>query len=228
MQSIPRDTFLKILGLSNGAFDQMQHAGRVALAFGAPLPARPGWYLDLDLVAMAINLGLTPSIGRAYATAVVGGFFNQWGAAVGCAEAEPTQQFFMAIGGADWDPEKKRPRLLLVTHGTLAQVAKDFEQIGGIAGAFHVNVSDILSRVRRRARDVGIDLSSPFFFAPSDPRFKQILQQVAQERDARIARLRQQRNKKKLSAVKAFRIHKDIRAVPRVKDVGYPDALGKH
>ena len=28
------------------------------------MPATPGRYLDLDLVAMAINLGLTPSLGQ--------------------------------------------------------------------------------------------------------------------------------------------------------------------
>jgi hypothetical protein len=61
---LTRDEFLELLGLTSGTFDQAQHSGHVALAFGTTLPARPGRYLDFDLVAMAINLGLTPSIGR--------------------------------------------------------------------------------------------------------------------------------------------------------------------
>jgi hypothetical protein len=224
MQSLPRDQFLSVLGLTSGAFDQLQYAGHVALAFGTPLPARPGWYLDLDLVAMAINLGLTPSFGRDYATAIVGGYFNQWGAAVGHAEADRSQNFFMAIGGMDWDPSKKRPRLLLVTHGTLAQIAKDFKDIGGLVGAYHVNVTDIIARLRARAREVGIDLSSPFFFAPDDPRFNEILRQVRQERDARIARLR--RDKTKLRAMEARLRRKDIEAVARVRAIEYSFAEG--
>jgi hypothetical protein len=202
----------------------LQHAGHVALAFGTPLPARPGWYLDLDLVAMAINLGLTPSFGRDYATAIVGGYFNQWGAAVGHAEADRSRNFFMGIGKKEWDPAKKRVRLLLVTHGTLAQIAEDFGQIGGLVGAYHVNVTDIIARLRVHAREVGVDLSSPFFFAPDDPRFDEILRQVKQERDARIARLR--RDKKKLRAMEGRSRRKDIEAVPRVRAIEYPIAVG--
>ena len=70
------------------AFDQLRHAGHVALAFGTPLPATPGRYLDLDLVAMAINLGISQSLGREISTTIVAGFFNQWASAVGRAEAD--------------------------------------------------------------------------------------------------------------------------------------------
>ena len=54
MRSLTRDQFLKIFGLTSGAFDAQQRAGHVALAFGTPIPATPGRYFDLDLVAMAI------------------------------------------------------------------------------------------------------------------------------------------------------------------------------
>jgi hypothetical protein len=73
MQSLTRDEFLEVLGLTSGAFDQLQHAGHVALAYGTPVPATPGRYLDIDLVAMAINLALTPSFGRKLSTAIVAG-----------------------------------------------------------------------------------------------------------------------------------------------------------
>jgi hypothetical protein len=95
MQAISRTEFLELLGLSSGAFDQLQHAGHVALAFGTPLPATPGRYLDL--VAMAINLGLTPWLGREVSTVIVSGFFHQWASGIGHAEADPSQNFFMAV-----------------------------------------------------------------------------------------------------------------------------------
>ena len=83
MQHLSRDEFLEVLGITGGSFDQLQHAGHVALAFGTSLPATSGRYLDLDTVAMAINLGLTPSFGRETSTTIVLGFFHQWASAVG-------------------------------------------------------------------------------------------------------------------------------------------------
>jgi hypothetical protein len=55
---------------------------------------------------------------RDISTAIVGGFFQQWASAVGQAEADPNQNFFMAVGGTGWEAAKKGPKLLLVTHGT--------------------------------------------------------------------------------------------------------------
>jgi hypothetical protein len=223
MQHLSRDEFLEVLGLTGGSFDQLQHAGHVALAFGTPMPATPGRYLDLDLPAMAINLGLTPSLGRENSTAIVSGYFHQWASAVGHAEADPRQDFFIAVGGVGWDAAKKSPKLLLVTNGTVDQIAQDFRDTTDLVGFFTVNISDIIRRLRARAHAAGIDLSRPFFFAPEDPRFDQILTQVRRERDARIARLR--RDKKKFAATKARNRRQDIAALPRVRDANYARAM---
>jgi hypothetical protein len=219
MQHLSRDEFLEVLGLTGGAFDQLQHAGHVALAFGTPIPATPGRYLDLDLVAVAINLGLTPSLGRENSTAIVSGFFHQWASAVGHAEADPSQDFFMAVGGVGWDDTKKSPKLYVVTNGTVDQIAQDFRSTTNLVGFFTVNVSDIIRRLRTRAHTAGIDLSRPFFFPPDDPHFNEILTRVRRERDARIARLR--RDKKKFAATKARGRRQDIVTAPRVKDITY-------
>ena len=219
MQHLLRDEFLEILEITGGSFDQLQHAGHVALAFRTSVPATPGRYLDLDLVAMAVNLGFTPSLGRETSTAIVGGYFDQWACAVGHAEADPRQDFFMAVGGVGWDVSKKSPKLLLVTNGTLDDITQDFLVTQDVVGFFTVNISDIIRRLRARALTAGIDLSRPFFFPPDDPRFNEILTRVRRERDARIARLR--RNKKKFAAAKAWDRRKDIVAGPRVKDITY-------
>ena len=220
MQHLSRDEFLELLELTGGAFDQLQHAGHVALAFGTPMPATPGRYLDLDLVAMAIFLGLTPSLGRENSTAIVSGFFHQWASAVGHAEADPSQDFFVAVGGVGWDATKRRPTSLVVTNGTVGQIADDFRSMKDLAGFFTVNISDIIRRLRARAHAAGIDLDRAFFFPPGDPRFDEMRTRVKRERDARIARLR--RAKKKLAIMKERRRREDIVAVPRLKTGTYP------
>ena len=143
--------------------------------------------------------------------------------AVGHAEADPRQDFFVAVGGVGWDVSKKSPELLLVTNGTVDEIAQDFRSTQDVVGFFTVNISDIIRRLRAKAVAAGIDLSRPFFFSPNDPRFNEILTRVRRERDARIARLR--RNKKKFAAAKAWDRRQDIVAAPRVKDINYQLAM---
>ena len=78
----------------------------------------------------------------------------------------------MAVGGVGWDPAKKGPKLLLLTHGILDEINQDFRNTKDLVGYFTVNISDIIRRLRTRARAAGIDLSRPFFFPPDDPRFQ--------------------------------------------------------
>jgi hypothetical protein len=159
------------------------------------VPATPGRYLDLDLVAVAINLGLAQSLPRKISTTIVAGFFHQWASAVGYAEADRKRDYFMAVGGIGWDEAKRGPQLLVLTNGTLDQITEDFRGTRDLVGFFTVNVSDIIRRLRQKAQAVGIDLGRPFFFPPEDARFAQILNQVKRERDGRIARLRQDKDR---------------------------------
>jgi len=221
MRALTRDEFLKILEITEGTFDQLQHTGHVALAFGAPLPAVAGRYLPIDLVAMAISQGLAPGTGRNFATAIVLGYFNQWAAAVGHAEADRLQDYFCAIGGMGWDRKHKRPKLWLVTNGTLVQTAEDFRQIGGLVGGININISDIIRRIRERAAELAIALDEPFYYPPGDPRFERIIKRVRDERDGRIARLRA--DKKKSAAMRRHTRRTDIKAV---HDVTYEELHG--
>ena len=118
MRSLTRDQFLKIFGLASGVFDAQQRANHVALAFGSPFPATPGRYLDLDLVAMALAAGLTPTLGRQAAITIVLGFFNQWVSAVGHADADTAQNYFFAMGLIGQDKDQRRPREIWVTNRT--------------------------------------------------------------------------------------------------------------
>jgi hypothetical protein len=219
MQQVTRDELLELLGITSGTFDQLQHMGHVALAFGAPIPATPGRYLDCDVAGMAVNLGLMPSLGRENSTAIVSTCWPQWMAAVGRAEADPSRDYFMAVGGIGWDAENKRPQSFLVTNGTIDEIAQDFSR-PDLVGFYTANISDIVRRLRARANAIGIDLSRPFFFPPNDPRLDEIMStRIKREFEARMARLKN--DKKKSAAVKAWRRRQDIAAAPRVKKERY-------
>ncbi len=220
MRSLTRDQLLKIFGLTSGAFDALQRAGYVALAFGTPIPATPGRYFDLDLVAMAIAAGLAPTLGRQTATTIVLGYFNQWVAAVGHADADSAQNYFFAIGAMGSDNYERRPREIWVTNGTMEQIMSDLRDASSVIA---VNITDIIARLRVKARAAGIDLSQPFFFPPEHERFSQIITEFKQERDARIARLR--RNKKKLRRHQALMSREDIKAVARLSDAPIHPAI---
>src|SRR5215472_3041473 len=140
MRGLSRTQFLSVLGLRSGAFDALQHAGHVALAFGTPIPASPGRYFDLDLVAMAIAAGVSHALGRPAATAIVLGFFNQWVSAVGHADADTTQNYFFAMGLMGQDNDERRPREIWVSNGTKEQIMSDLHNASSIMA---VNITDI-------------------------------------------------------------------------------------
>jgi hypothetical protein len=210
MRSLTREQFLTIFGLSSGAFDALQRAGHVALAFGTPHPAMPGRYCDLDLAALAIAEALTPTLGRPTATVVTLGSFDEWVGAVSHADADPTRDYFFAIGGFGWGDNKRLFRELLVTHGAGEEIMTDLR---GARSVIAVNITQILARLRDKARAAGIDLSQPFFFPPAHERYSQIIAEFQQEREARVARFR--RIKKKSRHPQAMSAP-NIRAVERI------------
>jgi hypothetical protein len=73
------------------------------------------------------------------------GFFDQWVAAGGQADADPGQSYFFAIGLLGWNEQKKRPQEIVVTHGTSEQIMPDLRDAGSVIA---VNVTDIIARPR--------------------------------------------------------------------------------
>jgi hypothetical protein len=59
---------------------------------------------------------------------------------------------------------ERRPREILVTNGTTEQIMSDLHDASSVIA---VNITDIIARLRAKARTAGIDLSQPFFFPPN-------------------------------------------------------------
>ena len=164
MRSLTRDQFLKIVGLTSGAFDAQQRAGH--------------------------------------------------------ADTDATQNYFFAMGLVGRNNNERRPREIWVTNGTIEQIMSDLRDASSVIA---VNLTDITARLRARAGAAGIDLSQPFFFPPEHERFSQIITEFKQEREARIARLR--RDKNKLRRHRALMSRQDIKAVARLRDAPIHPAI---
>ena len=104
---------------------------------------------------------LAPTFGRDGATWIVLGFFNQWVAAVGEADVNPSRNYFVAMGSFGGDVIKRKPDAIRITHGTDEQVLSDLQ---GAHSVMKIDIIYLLARLRINARVVGIDLEPPFFF----------------------------------------------------------------
>src|SRR5262249_24421762 len=149
MRMLTREHFLPLMGMTSGGLDAQQRAGYVALAFGSPNPAMRGRYCDLDLVAMAIANRFAPALGRPVATRLTLGFFDEWVAGVGQADADTSQSYFFAMGQIGWNEQEKHPEEILVTHGTSEQIMPDLRDAGLLVA---VNITDIIARLRAKGR----------------------------------------------------------------------------
>jgi hypothetical protein len=202
---LSREEFLRIAGISSGAFDQLAHSDYVALAFGSTLPGSPGRYLSTDLVAIKLASELTQDFGRRNAADFVLGFFDVWADAVSRAEADPEMTYYFAIGALG---PRNNPHEYVVTSGTIDEIARDFARVRGPLLFVRTDISGLLRRLREAGKAAGVDLSRPFFLPHGDPRYREM---IADECAARKRRLQQ--NRKKLAAQKTRERRHDMRGI---------------
>ena len=122
------------------------------------------------------------------------GYFHEWASAVGRAEVDPEQDYYMAVGEVV-KFTKKSPKLLLVTNGTDWNRMAGFPERSGSGWLFYRQRQQHPSPLTRACPRRRHRSSRAFFFPPDDPQFDQILTQVKRERDARVARLRNSRHR---------------------------------
>jgi hypothetical protein len=210
MQRMIRTDLEELLYLKRGELDNLQAEGAISLAFGAVWPGKPGDYFDIDAVHLAVNLALSPTVGRPTATAIVLKFSAMICALIARAEFDQTTDVFLGVGAFGVkDAARKIPRLYGVAAGTMDELKRDLVgQDEPLKNACLVNISDIIRRLRANARTLGINLEKPIFFLPDDPRFADVQRVIEREIKARAARLKADR--KKLQKARTHMAREDI------------------
>ena len=105
------------------------------------------------------------------------------------------------------DEVGRKAKEIRITHGSREEISND---LGGSSSTITIDIGDVVSGLRKRARPIGVDLSGPFFYPPRHPAFEKIIAEFVEERERRVARLR--RDKKKLARHKALMRSKNIKA----------------
>ena len=118
---------------------------------------------------------LAPTFGRNRATWIVLGFFNQWVAAVGEADADPSRNYFVAMGAFGGDLIKRKPDEIWITHGSDEQIFSDLQ---GAHSVIKIVLLTFWRHLRINAGAVGIDLELRFFFPPEHERYSQIITEL--------------------------------------------------
>jgi hypothetical protein len=151
---------------------------------------------------MRIAAELTKLFGRDEATAITLAFWDKWLDATARAEVDPHRMLF-AVGIIDAKP--KHEREFLVTSGTAKEIIADFADFDQDR-AITINITRIIKDIRRLAREIGTDLSAPFFLTPDHPHYGKIFGEAEQVRATALSRLRRDRKKFALNQRRATKI----------------------
>ena len=159
MRTLSRDQFLQVFELTSGAFDALQRAGHVALAFGTPSRQR-----QAAISIWTSSPWQSPPGSRRHWSAnryddCVGLLYTSGSQSVGHADADWRKTIFCdrCVG---WDNDERRPRQDLGDERHIEQITSDLRNASSVMA---VNISDIVAPAYQGAHG-RIDLSQPFFF----------------------------------------------------------------
>jgi len=209
LPTVPRDDFLRLIGLNSAAFDRRASEDQVALALGCEVPAEQGRYLALDAIAMELTDQLVHhGIARRKLAAMLTRLHHErWFDLVQRAEWGPNHLFvFLAVGWMRYvdpgpsplpEPSPLDPCYTgyAVFSGTLAEIAEAEErkrkaELGLLLSLVLINMCDLLELVRARAEQNDIKLPREFTAQPGTPEHAAMLAEIADYQKRSQARLR--------------------------------------
>jgi hypothetical protein len=178
MRSITFAELLAATGLDNQRLKVLRQRNQVGLAFGRDVCFESLGYIELDAVAHVLANGLAERIGRTDAAAFVRDQWPSWTVAAAIAEkVKPEPVHYFVVNYVD---QKGRPGRLPVCarQWDLHAIANDVRARFGVNPKDYVamDMTEIISEVRRAAKAHGYDFSEPFLPPWGDPRLVEILQ----------------------------------------------------
>jgi hypothetical protein len=196
MQTLTRDEYLRLTGISSATLDNRTRWGQMVFAFGE-VPAGHGLYTPLDvLLARTLDV-LAPQLGGRRSAADILRIQSVW--------------WLEAVERAEWSRPRiecyfaiviRRPHWPWQNHpddffhesraGTLIEIGA---ALGGQPPAQRftlplVNLSDLIAEVRETGRRLRIDLSAPFTLPTDHPNYDARQKEIAAYRRGAKERLR--------------------------------------
>jgi hypothetical protein len=172
VRRLTREEFLRVRRTSPEAHDVARHRGGVALCFGRQVPGKPGEFLDLDLVSMAIVDQLTRFFEhRKDAAEFVRAYWPQWLVTLARAEEARRDDFVFYVGGhpgRDWVAPG-----LVIRGGAFNEIVREIAAMPPErrpTHAFYVDLWRTAGQVRAAAKREGVALDERFFYSLQDPR----------------------------------------------------------
>lgn len=187
LADVPRETFLALCQIKSSTLDQRTRVGETALALGCERPARPGWYLVLDGVAMILAsvLNRRGGLQLKQSAEIVRERGEDWLLLLTKAERLQTQQCICVA----WTLDRTSP-----PHIIMGDIPEITQVLGSETTApFFVSMQFVLGSLRANARDAGIDLPERLTVAPDEPGYENWRSEIAayQERaGARVAKIK--------------------------------------
>jgi hypothetical protein len=192
---VPRDDFLRLLGLKSTTLDQRVLMGQAAFAFGCRNPAHVGEYLVLDAVAVGIveNLNIH-GVKLEDAANVVLRYWEEWLTLVAKAEREEQPPLFFAVSvqspGPGGSYDSSMPRR--VAFGSGNEIVDTLYRADERHGVAMFPLHGLLRRLRSNA-----DLAKPkivlperFTIAPNEPGYENWRAEIRAYRERAEARTR--------------------------------------
>lgn len=142
------------------------------MCFGRQVPEKPGEFLDLDLVSMAIVDQLTRFFEhRKDAAEFVRAYWPQWLVTLARAEEARRDDFVFYVGGhpdRDWMAQG-----LVIRGGAFNEIVREIAAMPPErrpTHAFYVDLWRTAGQVRAAAKREGVALDERFFYSLEDPR----------------------------------------------------------
>jgi hypothetical protein len=171
MKELTWKQHVQAAGLTVAQWRNAVYSGKAAYAFGEKVPTKGGKYFACDSAFLDLSYALSPALGLRETSAFLR-LENDVALAAIAAADWGDAEVFLVIAEADDNGQK----IINLSAGVLASFVGFRPKGLPPTRMTFVSVNEALSRVRERAKGIGVDLSAPFLPPPDSEHFKTLLE----------------------------------------------------